>query len=306
MRLFPEEISEVDPNFRWGVALRMQMLEELASDPQGFKARAPEMEESWQRAWRAVRRRNRKAEDAALVDRTRAELWKWWKGFSECRLFTELYRRAALREAASGSLDRRRRPSRDEGLRLAAAMLVDLPETSPLDLEWEYETLAIAAATKLLPPFGRPSRPALRYHIERCEKSRVHFDALSLIYEELSNQDEGIPRVLIRWRQKVADGRLKRPSMGPTPPHRPANPDQVKRDIQIQFVIEVLSRVGIPPQGILISGCGIVAEVLAPRLSESTVVRVWKACPWRTSYLPTMRKYSKAMAIRTGLHPLGV
>ena len=81
MRLFPEDISEVDPNLRWGAALRMQMLQELASDPQGFEARAPEMEESWKRGWRAVRRRNRKAEDAALVDRTRAELWKWWQGF---------------------------------------------------------------------------------------------------------------------------------------------------------------------------------------------------------------------------------
>ena len=33
MRLFPESISELDPNLRWGVALRLQILEEIARDP---------------------------------------------------------------------------------------------------------------------------------------------------------------------------------------------------------------------------------------------------------------------------------
>ena len=304
MKLFPENISELDPNLRWGVALRLQMLEELASDPDAFEAGSPDLEESWRRAWQAVARRDRKAEDDALVGRTKAELWEWWQGFSERRLFTELYRRVARREAKLGPVDSRRRPSRDDGLRLAAAMLVDLPEVPPLDLEWEYEVEAQAVATQLLPPFGRPFRPALRYHIDRCEISRVHFDALNLIYEGLSNQGKVIPGVLIQWRQQVADGCLRRPTIGPIPRHRPANPEQIKRDIQIQFVIEVLGRVGIPPQGTPISGCGIVAEVLTPKLSEDTIRRIWKECTWRTSYLPIMRKYSKAIAIRTGLHPI--
>ncbi len=304
MRLLPENISELDPNLRWGVALRLQILEAIACDPQAFEAGPPGMEESWQRAWQAVARRDRKAEDEALVDRTKAELWEWWQDFSERRLFTELYRRAVRREAKSGSLDGRRGPSRDEGLRLATAMLADLPEVPPLDLEWEYTVLAKTAAAQLLPPLGRPSRPALGYHIRRCEKSRVHFDALNLIYEGLDEQGKVIPRVLIRWRQQVDDGCLQRPPMEAIPAHRPANPEQVARDIHIQFVIEVLGRVGIPPQGTPISGCGIAAEVLGPRLSEETIKRIWKARPWGMSYLRMMRKYSEPMAIRTGLHPI--
>ena len=303
MRLLPENRSEPAPNLRWGVALRLLILEEIVRAPPVFEAAAPDMEEAWQRAWRAVGQRDRKAEDRALVDRTKAELWEWWQGFSERRLLTELYRRAARREAKLGSLDSRRRPSRDEGYRVAAAMLVDLPEVAPLDLEWEYTEHSKAAAAQLLPPFGRPSRPALGYHIRRCEKSRVHFDALNLIYEGLSNQSKFIPRVLIRWRQQVADGRLRRPPMEPIPRHRPTNVDQFTRDIYIQFVIEVLSRVGIPPQGSPMSGCGVVAEVLGPRLSEDTIKRIWKARPWGMSYLRMMRKYSEPMAIRTGLHP---
>ena len=261
------------------------------------------MEESWQRAWQAAARMDRQAEDEALVDRTKAELWEWWLDFCERRLFTELYRRAARREANLGSFDSRRGPSRDEGLRLAAAMLVDLPEVPPLDLGWEYAALSKAAAAQLLPPIGRLSRPGLRYHILRCRSSRVHFDTLNLIYEELNSRGTVIPRVLIRWRQQIADGRLKRPPMEHVPRHRPTNPDQIKRDIHIQFVIEVLRRVGIRPQGAL-SGCSLVADALEPRFSKDTVVRIWKACPWRTSYLPMMRKHSKAMAIRTGLHPI--
>ena len=303
MRLLPENMSELDPNLRWGVGLSLQILEAIACEPQAFEAGSPDMEGSWQRAWRAVGQRDRKAEDDALVDHTKARVWAWWQGFSQSGLLTELYWRAARREAELGSLDSRRGPSRDESLRIARAMLRDLPEVPPLDPEWEYAALAQAAAAQLL-MFGGPFRSALRHHIRRCGRRRVHFDALNLTYERLANQGTGIPGVLARWRQKVADGSLQRPLMEPIPRYRPANPDQFTRDLHIQFVIEVLSRVGIRPQGTLISGCGIVAEVLSPRLSEDTVVRIWKACTWRTSYLPVMRKYSKAMAIRTGLHPI--
>ena len=302
MRLLPEDITEISPNLRWGVALRLLILQEIARDPQAFEAGEIGMEESWERAWQAVARKDPKAEDEALIDRTRAELRQWWQGFSEHRLFVELYRRAARRESGSGSPDSRRSPSRDEGLRLAEAMLVDLPEVPPLDLEWECAALARTAAATLLPPFGRPSRPALAYHIRHCQKSRVHFDTLNVIYEGLANQGGRIPHVLVRWRRDVAEGRRERPPLEAIPAHRPANPQQVARDIHIAFVIEVLGRIGISPQGTLISGCGIVAEVLSPMLSEDTIRRIWKACPWRKSYLPLMRKYSEPLAKRAGLH----
>ncbi len=87
--------------------------------------------------------------------------------------------------------------------------------------------------------------------------------------------------------------------MKPIPPHRPANPAQLKRDIHIQFTIEVLKSIGAPPRGSLVSGCRIVAEALG--LPEDTVERIWKACSWRKSFVPVMQKHSKAIAERTGL-----
>lgn len=303
MRLVAENSSEMGPNLCWGVTLQLEILGAIACDPQAFKTGTPDIVESQRRAWLAVAQRDRRAEDVALVDRTRAHTWAWWQSFPEQRLLTELYGRAARRQAGSGSRDRRRVPSRDEGLRLARAMLRHLPEVAPLDLEREHTALATAAAAQLLLPFRGPFRPALRYRIRRCEHSRVHFDALSLTYEALANRDAIIPGPLARWHQKVVDGRLQRPPMGPIPRHRPANPDQVQHDICIQFVIEVLRRVGIPPQGTPSGGCDIVAEALEPRLTEATVARIWKARLWGRSYLRIMRKYSKAMAVRAGIHP---
>ena len=87
--------------------------------------------------------------------------------------------------------------------------------------------------------------------------------------------------------------------MKPLPPHRPANPAQLPRDIHIQFAIEVLDRVGVRPRGSLVSGCRIVSE--ASGIPEGTVERIWKACSWRASFVPEMQKYSKAIAERTGL-----
>ena len=71
--------------------------------------------------------------------------------------------------------------------------------------------------------------------------------------------------------------------------------------MHLQFTIEILARVGVPPRGVRVSGCHIVSE--ASGLPDDTVVRIWKACTWRTSYLPLMRKHSKAIAIRNGLYP---
>ena len=102
--------------------------------------------------------------------------------------------------------------------------------------------------------------------------------------------------------------------MKPVPPYRPTNPDRLKRDIHIQFTIGLLERLGIPPYGTDVSGCRIVSEALlelsdgglvpeALALSEGAVERIWKECTWRTSFMPVMRKYSKAIAERSGLYP---
>ena len=68
--------------------------------------------------------------------------------------------------------------------------------------------------------------------------------------------------------------------------------------MQIQFSIEVLSRIGVKPNGSDVSGCRIVSD--APRVPEDTVRRTWKACMWRKSIMPAVQKYSKAIAERNG------
>ena len=146
-----------------------------------------------------------------------------------------------------------------------------------------------------------PSRAELRKYIKLSRSTRVPFDALSFICEELYNRGEAVTGLLAKWRQEVAGGLRRRPAIKPIPAHRPPNPAQLARDIHIQVTIAILERVGVPPQGRLVSGCHIVSE--ASGLPDDTVVRIWKACTWRTSFVPVMRKYSEAIAKRTGLFP---
>ena len=298
MRFLPEGIAEVDANMRWVIPLRLQILEEVVYGPQASGISAPGMNEAMERINRALKRRDTKAEDAAVVDRMRAELLDLWRVYPERRLLTDLYRRAARRQEGGGSPDSRRPPSHPEGLRVARGLLVDIPDTGRLDAEQESEDVSKVLAAQWLPPIGVPSRVKLREYIRRSPSSRAYFDALTRICEELDNRGEAIPGYLARWREEVADERLQRPAMKPVPSHRPANPDQLKRDMHIQFAIEVLGRVGVRPSGSDVSGCRIVSEALG--LSEDTVTRTWKTRIWRKSIAPAMRKYSKAIAERNG------
>ena len=129
-------------------------------------------------------------------------------------------------------------------------------------------------------------------------------------------QGKAIPSVLAKWREEVVSERRQRPDMKAVAAHRPTNPDRLRRDIHIQFVIELLQRLGVPPYGTQrsVSGCRIVSEALielyesgilpdTPALSEGTVERIWKECTWTASFMPTMGKYSRAIAERTGLQP---
>ena len=300
MRLWPESIEESDINLRWAVAKHLEVIEEVVCGPQVSEADTPGMEETWERARQAARRGDREAEDEALAERSWAEIRNWWQDFPERDLLARLYQRAARRRARSGSPNSRRLPSLCEGLQVARAMLADIPSPSPLDLEQETAAIAQILAAKLLPPIGRPTRQAVRYYKDRSESIPAYFDALTLLCEELDKQDKCVRGVLDRWRQEVADGHRPRPATKPIEAHRPANPEQVNRDVHIQFTIEVLRRVGVWPRGRLVSGCGIVSEVLG--LSEATVGRIWNECRWRGSLLPAMQKYSKAIARRTGLH----
>ena len=201
MRLLPEEVAELAPNIRWIIERRLQLIKKVARGPQDSGTGAPGKEEAMERIRRAVERRDREAEEEAVEDYMRAEMREWWQDFPERQLLTRLYRRDARRRAGHGSPDSRRRPSYTEGLRVARELLVDIQDTSRLDSDWEYAAVSRVLAAQWLPPIGVRSPGALLEYIERSESSRVYFDALKRICEELDSRGEAVPDPLSRWRQ---------------------------------------------------------------------------------------------------------
>ena len=238
------------------------------------------------------------AEGATIAVDMRAAVWKGWRDFPDRRLLTDLSQRTARRREGDGSPDSRRPPSYQEGLRVARPTLADVADTGLFDVEWESAAVSKVLADQWLPPNGVPSRGVLRGYIKRSGSNRASFGALGHIEEKLHDRGESIPRQLARWREEAAGGLRRRPARKPVQSHRPANPDQLKRDMQIQFTIEVLHRVGIKPNGSDVSGCCIVADVLG--LSEDTVTRIWKARVGKRPFVPVMQKQMKAMAERAG------
>ena len=302
MKLIPTNIAELDPNLQWTIATHLRILEDVAHESVGSGTGELSLHEAKQRMGRAVVQRDRKAEEAAIAAYLWVHIREWLQSFAERHLLARLFKREARRRRKVGTPDSRRRPSHAEGLRVAKALLADLPHPGPLDTKEETATAARVLAGHGLVTYSFPSRARIRECIKESRKSRVHFDALCDIVVEWERRGEAIPRRLAKWRQQVNDGRLRRPDAQTIPRHRPANPAQVAYEMQIQFTIEILRRLGVPPQGTPTSGCRIVAEAM--NMPEDTVVRIWKQCTWRKSYVPTMRTYSKAIAIRQGLfHP---
>ena len=299
----PEGFAELDPNNRWLVETRLQLIEEVACGPQACGVGAPDMEEAEKRIRQAVERRDRKAEEDAIVDCMRAEVRKGWQDFPEPELLTRLYRRAARRRAECGSTDSRHTPSHQEGFRVARPLLTPVPDTRRLDSEWEYAAVLKAQTDQWLSPNGVPSRPALRAYIRLSRSSRVYFDALGRLWEGLDSRGQTIPSSLAKWRRKAASGHLTRPARKPLPPHRPVNSAHVRRDFQIELTISVLQRVGVPPNCSPVSGCRIVSEALGYKHSDERVGSVWKARTSKRPFEPVLRKHSEAMAKRTGLFP---
>ena len=132
MRLLPEKPPSWTPT-PVGIATRLLLIEDVVLGHPFSGTGAPSMEEAGQRMRRAVARRDRKAEDEAIVDYMRAEIRDWLQDFPARRLLTDLYQRSARRTVATGSRDSRRRPSYEEGLRVAGGLLADIPDTGPLD-----------------------------------------------------------------------------------------------------------------------------------------------------------------------------
>ena len=302
MKLLPEGIAELDPNLRWMITMHLRILEEVAREPRGSGTGELSLQEAKWRMGHAVVIWDRKAEEAAIAHNLRVHIREWLQDFAERQLLSHLYERAARRRENFGTTDSMRPPSHTEGLRLARALLADVSQPDPLDTEREAAAIAKMLAGHGLVTFSIRRRARVREYIRESRKSRVHFDALCDIIVEWGRLGEPIPRQLARWRQEVADGRRQRPDPQPIPRHRPANPAQVAYEMHVQFPIEILERLGVPPQGTPVSGCRIVAEAM--NIPEDTVVRIWKKCTWRKSFLPTMRKYAKDIATRHNLnHP---
>ena len=179
---------------------------------------------------------------------------------------------------------------------LPESLLADIAVAARFDFEWESEAVPIFLADHWLSLKGKRRPAALQEYIKRSRSNRAHFDALEIIWKKLNCRGESTPRPLARWRAEVVDGLRRRPDRKPVPSHRPVKPAQLVRDIQIQFTIEVLRRVGVKPRGSSVSGCGIVSEALG--VSEETVKRIWEKRIWKRPFGP-MGKHSKAIAERT-------
>ena len=321
MKSLPTNVTESGYSVRWTIETYLGLIEEFARDPEAFETGGPAGVEAMERIRRAVGRKDGKAEEREILDRMMVEVREYWQDFPEIQLLGEHYRRAALRKEGSGSPGstepppETEPPSEGEGLRLARALLAHVPARSlqalvpgedRFDVEWESEALAITLADEWL---RARSRPLLQEYIKLSQSSRVYFDALVRIRDELNRRGEAIPNRLTKWRQEVDGGRLKRPLKKPIPAERPVTLPKYLSDLNIQLTIEILRRVGILPEGKSVSGCQIVSEALATsedealHLSADTVRRIWQKRIWRGPFKPVVVKYAKPFAVRHGPFP---
>ena len=279
---------------QWLVQVRFKQIEEVALGSLASGNCANSMEEATEAITWIMGGSVGETERKTIEDYLRAQTLEWWPTYPERQLLTELYQRKDRREKECGSPDSGRRPSHEEGLRIARPLLADIPDTSRLDSEWESGGVSKVLAALLLPPIRSPSPETLQPYFELSETSKVYSDAIDLIGKKLNKQGEAMPP-LFMLQQGSVDGQRRRPALKPRPKadHRPVNPATLLRDIQIQIVIELLRRVGIKPRGTYVSGCCIAAE--ASELSEQTTKDIWEM-----PFIPAMEKHGKAIAERTG------
>ena len=315
MKSLPTNVTESGSSVRWTIETYLELIEEFACSPEAFGTGGPARGEAVERIRRAVGRKDGRAEERAIVDRMRVEVREFWQEFSELQLLGEHYRRAALRRDGRGSPGNAEPPSEGEGCRLARALLAHVPGRAlrtPIqgadrfDVKWESEALAKTLADEWL---RARSRPMLQDYIKLSKSSPVYFGALELIWDELNRRGEAIPKRLTEWRQEVDEGRLERPIIKPIPAQRPVTLPKYLSDVNIQLTIEILRRIGIKPEGNIISGCQIVSEALAIsedealHLSADTVRRIWQKRIWKESFRPVMVKYAEPIAVRHGPFP---
>ena len=299
MRLASTGVDELVGNVLWRFDKRLQAIEEFALDPQGFGTGGPGIVDAKIRLNQASMRGDRGAEDEAVVDLIRAETREQWAGTPGLENLTKLYRRAALRKTGCGSRDGRRPPDLREVLPVARRLLAEVQGKGRLAPARESIDVTRTLVLHWLSHPERCQSCDLEDYIESSEDSRAYFDALLYLVAAIRFRGEQLPVPLFFWWLDYAVGRRQRPQLKPFQAHRPVNSANLVRDVEIQFTIEILRRVGVAPQGEDFSGCEIVAEAL--KLHKETVIRIWKERIWKRPLEPVLRRYLEAVSERTGL-----
>ena len=306
MSLLPEGFAQLLPIVQGFVSLHLEQIENAARGTLASVTDAPSEEMALECALRMLEGRHGKADEEALEAYMGARTHEWWADYPERQLLSALVGRADRRKSRRksrrknrrknriGEEDDQRRPSREEGLRIARPLLAGIPEKISLDSEGEYEAIAKLLAALLSPPMGEPSPERLQTYIEFSKSISVYSDALRRYHEEFDSPDKLIYRPIFRWQRKAASRTQLRRAKIKVPSHPPVKPALLLRDLQIHFVIGLLDRVGVKPRGTYVSGCRIVAVILG--LSEDAVKAILKK-----RFTAEMRKHSKAIAERARL-----
>ena len=293
-KLLPGGFGQLLPIVQVIVGLHLEYILEAARGTLASGSDAPSEEQALESVIRLFEGSHVEADKRALEEYMRARTWEWWQSYPERRLFSALLVRADLRKRLGGNGDDRRRPTREEGLRIARPLLAGIPDEITLDAEGEYESVARLLAALLSPPMGEPSPEELQRYVQLAKNSPVFGDAVGHYYEELDNPDKNIFRPGIRWQSRAARRSLLRRTKIKVSSSNPVKPAILIRNLHIQFVVGLLKGVSIRPRGAKVSGCEIVGYVLG--LSEDSIKGIL-----RMRFTEAMMKHSEAIAKRTGL-----
>ena len=294
MSLLPKGFAQLLPIVQGFVSVHLKYIEDAARGTLASVTDAPSEEKALESVLRMFEGRHLEADKEALEAYMRARTWEWWADYPERQLLSTLVRRADLRKQGIGEKYDRRIPSHTEGLRIARPLLAGIPDKITLDAEGEVEAMSQLLAALLNLPMGEDSPERLQKYNELSKSKRVYRDALRRYNLEFDSPDKTIYRPVFKWQRKAAGRSGLRRAKIKVPSHNPVKPALLVRNLQIQFVIGLLDRVGVPPQGTPVSGFGIVAEAVG--LSEDSVKVIWE-----THFTADMRKHSKAIAERAEL-----
>ena len=166
-KLLPGGFAQLFPIVEVIVSLHVEYIEKAARGTLVSGSDAPSEEQALESVIRLCAGRHLEADKRALEEFMAARTWEWWQGYPERRLFSALLVRADLRKKKrwTGNGDDRRRPTREEGLRIARPLLAGIPDEITLDAEGEYESVARLLAALLSPPMGEPSPEELQRYV---------------------------------------------------------------------------------------------------------------------------------------------